>query len=64
MRDDPDDARTRDLLSRVNAGGRFFLTSCRLAGRLVIRVCLLSFRCDEGVVASLVGTLRAEAART
>ncbi len=63
LRDDPDDRRTRDLLSRVNASGRAFLTSCRLEGRLVIRVCLLGFRVDAASVQELVAVLRQESAR-
>jgi aromatic-L-amino-acid/L-tryptophan decarboxylase len=62
MRDDPDDRRTRELLTRVNASGRAFLTSCRLEGRLVIRVCLLGFRVDAASVTGLLELLREEAA--
>ncbi len=62
MRDDPDDRLTRELLTRVNASGRAFLTTCRLDGRLVIRVCLLGFRVDEASVAGLLELLREEAA--
>lgn len=61
VRDDDDDARTRALLARVNGGGRSFLTTCRLDGRLVIRVCLLGFRVDEASVRGLAAELRATA---
>ena len=33
-----------DLMRRVNARGRVFLSSTRLDGRYVIRLCVLSFR--------------------
>jgi hypothetical protein len=46
----------------VNASGRAFLTSCRLEGRLVIRVCLLGFRVDATSVAGLLELLCEEAA--
>lgn len=62
MRGDADGTLTRQLLARVNASGRVFLTSCRLDGRLVIRVCLLGFRVDEASVADLLTILRDEAA--
>jgi aromatic-L-amino-acid/L-tryptophan decarboxylase len=62
MRDDVDDARTRALLARVNASGRGFLTTCRLEGRLVIRVCLLGFRVDDASVDELLAVLREESA--
>jgi len=38
------DALNEDLLARINAPRRVFLTSTRLAGRFVIRICVLSFR--------------------
>jgi aromatic-L-amino-acid decarboxylase len=63
MRDDPDDRLTRELLARVNASGRAFLTSCRLEGRFSIRVCLLGFRVDEASVQGLLAVLQEESAR-
>lgn len=62
MRGDPDDALTRELLARINGGGRFFLTSCRLQGRLVIRACLLGFRAGQATVEGLTEELRAGSA--
>ena len=59
---DRDGAQTRELLSRLNGGGRFFLTGCRLDGRPAIRACLLGFRCDAAVVEALIDALRAESA--
>ncbi|WP_293258361.1 aminotransferase class V-fold PLP-dependent enzyme [Nannocystis sp.] len=43
------------LLAAINRRGRVFLTSTRLAGRFVLRICVLSFRThrdrvDEGLV--------------
>ncbi len=63
VRDDADGSRTRMLLARINAGGRFFVTPCTLPEGFVIRVCLLGFRCDAAVVDGFIRTLRDEAAR-
>jgi hypothetical protein len=49
---------TRELLVRINGGGKFFLTSCLLDGRVVIRVCLLGFRVHAATVESLTEELR------
>lgn len=38
------DNATRELMIKINTKGTLFLSSCTLEGRLVIRVCLLSFR--------------------
>ncbi|MBM4060864.1 MAG: 5-histidylcysteine sulfoxide synthase [Planctomycetes bacterium] len=57
------DQRTQALLAAVNRSGRWFLTTCRLDGRLAIRACLLGFRCDAASVDGLVDLLRAEAGR-
>jgi aromatic-L-amino-acid/L-tryptophan decarboxylase len=55
------DARGAELLHRVNARGRVFLSSTRLAGRYVLRICVLSFRTHEDRVRDAVQALREEA---
>jgi len=57
------DARTEDLMRRVNAGGRVFLSSTRLDGRYVIRLCVLSFRTHLDRVKDAVEALIEEADR-
>ena len=37
-------ALNRDLLARINARRRVYVTSTMLAGRFAIRICVLSFR--------------------
>ena len=39
-----EEAWNRELLSRINAHRRIYLTSTRLKGKFVIRICVLSFR--------------------
>lgn len=53
--------RGQDLLKRVNARGRVFLSSTRLRGRYVLRICVLSFRTHEDRVRDAVTALREEA---
>lgn len=55
------DARGAELLRRVNARGRVFLSSTRLGGRHVLRICVLSFRTHEDRVRDAVAALREEA---
>jgi len=55
------DARSEDLQRRVNARGRVFLSSTRLDGRYVIRLCVLSFRTHMDRVREAVETIKAEA---
>lgn len=48
------DEHNERLLAAINARGRVFMTSTRLAGRFVLRICVLSFRThrdrvDEGL---------------
>jgi aromatic-L-amino-acid decarboxylase len=50
-----------ELLRRVNARRRVFLSSTRIAGRYVLRICVLSFRTHEDRVRDVVRALREEA---
>ena len=50
-----------ELLSRVNARRRVFLSSTRMDGRYVLRLCVLSFRTHEDRVRDAVDALREEA---
>ena len=58
-----DDAANAQLLSRVNARGRVFLSSTRLRGRLSLRICVLCFRTHRDRIDEAVADLREEAAR-
>lgn len=55
------DRRNEDLQRRVNARGRVFLSSTRLDGRYVIRLCVLSFRTHMDRVRDAVEAIQAEA---
>jgi len=55
------DARNAELLRRVNARGRVFLSSTRMAGRYVLRICVLSFRTHEDRLRDAIAALREEA---
>jgi aromatic-L-amino-acid decarboxylase len=50
-----------ELLRRVNARRRVFLSSTRMDGRYVLRLCVLSFRTHEDRVRDAVEALREEA---
>jgi aromatic-L-amino-acid decarboxylase len=50
-----------ELLRRVNARRRVFLSSTRMDGRYVLRLCVLSFRTHEDRVRDAVDALREEA---
>jgi aromatic-L-amino-acid decarboxylase len=56
------DADTRELLRRVNAGQRVFLSSFTLEGRFVCRLCVLSFRTRERHVRAALDDIRDAAA--
>lgn len=56
-----DDATSAELLRRVNARGRVFLSSTRLRGRHALRICVLSFRTHAERVLDAVGALVEEA---
>lgn len=55
------DRLNEELMRRVNARGRVFLSSTRLDGRYVIRICVLSFRTHLDRVQDAVHALREEA---
>jgi aromatic-L-amino-acid decarboxylase len=50
-----------ELLHRVNARRRVFLSSTRMGGRYVLRLCVLSFRTHEDRVREAIEALREEA---
>lgn len=56
------DAKNEELLRRVNARQRVFLSSTRIHGRYVLRICVLSFRTHQDRVRDAVTALREEAA--
>lgn len=56
------DARNEELLRRVNARRRVFLSSTRMHGRYVLRICVLSFRTHADRMQDAVVALREEAA--
>jgi len=51
-----------ELLRRVNARRRVFLSSTRIRGRYALRMCVLSFRTHEDRVRDAVLALQEEAA--
>jgi aromatic-L-amino-acid decarboxylase len=55
------DARNAELLRRVNARGRVFLSSSTIRGRYVLRICVLSFRTHRDRVEDALVALREEA---
>ena len=56
------DALNRDLLARVNARKRIYLTGTLLRGRFAIRICVLSFRTHRDRIEMGLEDIRAEAA--
>jgi len=57
---DPDHA-GQELLRRVNARRRVYLSSTRVAGRYVLRICVLAFRTHREHVRDAVTAIREEA---
>jgi len=55
------DAAGAELLRRVNARGRVFLSSTRVHGRHALRICVLSFRTHADRIEDAVTALREEA---
>jgi aromatic-L-amino-acid decarboxylase len=58
---EPADVRNQELLRRVNARRRVFLSSTRMDGRYVLRICVLSFRTHADRLQDAVTALREEA---
>ena len=58
-----DDARNAELLRRVNARGKVYLSSTVLGGRLALRICVLSFRTHQDRLLDACDALQQEAAR-
>jgi aromatic-L-amino-acid decarboxylase len=56
------DARTAELLRRINASGRVFLSSTTVQGRMVIRVCILSVHTHQDRIEELVAIIKRELA--
>jgi len=56
-----DDERNRAVLTRVNAGGEIFISSCVLAGRYVLRLAVGQMRTTEEDVRLAWEVLRREA---
>ena len=54
--DDPAalDATNARILERVNAGGRYFISSTRLRGAYSLRICVLGYRTTEGDIRGLI----------
>ena len=55
------DAATTELLRRVNAEGRVLLSSTRVGGRVVGRICVLNHRTDRAHVDEALDALRRHA---
>jgi aromatic-L-amino-acid decarboxylase len=53
------DARNEALLHAINARGRVWLSSTRIGGRFVLRVCVLSFRTHRPTIDALLEDVRA-----
>jgi aromatic-L-amino-acid/L-tryptophan decarboxylase len=49
------DALNERILTRVNSGGRFFISSTRLRGAYSLRICVLGFRTTLDDVEGLIG---------
>jgi aromatic-L-amino-acid decarboxylase len=54
-------ARNRELLDRINARKRVYMTSTWLDGRFAIRICVLSFRTHRDRVAEALADIRSAA---
>jgi aromatic-L-amino-acid decarboxylase len=56
LRDGGDDANLR-LLAKINADGRIFISSTRIAGRVTLRLCILSHRTHREHVSQAVAII-------
>ncbi len=54
------DAINERINARVVAGGRFLISSTKLAGKFSLRMCTLGFRTNEGDIMELFATIRRE----
>ena len=61
LTEDETETLNQELLRRVNARRRVYLTTTRLDGRLVLRICVLSFRTHMDRVRECVEALREDA---
>lgn len=52
------DARTEELLRRINASGRVFLSSTTVQGRIAIRICILSVHTHRNRIEELVEIIK------
>jgi aromatic-L-amino-acid/L-tryptophan decarboxylase len=57
-----DDAANEELLRRINASKRVFLSSTRIHGRFTLRVCILSHRTHRDRIEECIGIVREAAA--
>jgi aromatic-L-amino-acid decarboxylase len=57
-----ENAATRDLMARVTRRGRVMITGCEVGGRVLARVCVLSFRTRQPQIDTLVTHVAEEAA--
>jgi aromatic-L-amino-acid decarboxylase len=58
---DPDEFNRR-LLERINASARVFLSSTMIEGRLILRVCIVSFRTHRDRIEEAIDIIRSAAA--
>jgi len=59
---DEENAATTELMERVTARGRVMITGCAVDGRVLARVCVLSFRTRQSRIDACVEDVAAEAA--
>jgi aromatic-L-amino-acid decarboxylase len=55
---DGDDAANEELLRRINASGRVFLSSTRVHGRFTLRVCIVSHRTHRDRIDECISIVR------
>jgi len=58
---DRDDAANRELLDRINASGRMFLSSTVVDARFMLRVCVLAHRTNRDRIDEAVEIIRGAA---
>jgi aromatic-L-amino-acid decarboxylase len=63
--DDPEvlDRLNQAVLERVNGGGRFFISTTRLRGRLALRICTCGWRTTDEDIRALIDEVRDAAVR-